>query len=126
VILIICGIVGLFSALTGGGTSDSGNVIWVVMNKVAEVTGSLMTTSIVSLGVGILLVMMMMFSGSDSGQVPKKEEQPVYRKDMPEPVSHIPPGKGKACGKCGHTNANWCVSCERCGSMLPKSTGYEW
>jgi hypothetical protein len=111
--------------LTGGGTSDSGNVIWVAMNKVAEMTGSLQMTSLIALGGGILLVIIMAITGSGSPSQ-TKAEQPVYRKDMPEPVSTIPPGKGKACAKCGHMNANWCVSCERCGSMLPKLTGYEW
>lgn len=126
VILALCGAFGLFSALTGGGTSDSGNAIWVVMNKVAEVTGSLQMTSLIAIGGGILLVTIMALSGTGSPSPSKQPQQPVYRKDMPEPVSTIPPGKGKACTKCGHMNANWCVSCERCGTMLPKLTRSDW
>lgn len=125
VILMLCGGIGLFTAMTGGGTSDSGNVIWVVMNMVAEMTGSLMVTSIIALGGGLLLILLMMAMGSGS-PAPRQPQQPVYRNDNPEPVSKIPPGKGKACGKCGHMNANWCVSCEKCGSMLPRTKSYEW
>lgn len=125
VILMLCGGIGLYTAMTGGGTSDSGNVIWVVMNMIAEMTGSLMVTSMVALGGGLLLILLMMVMGSGS-PAPRQPQQPVYRNDMPEPASKIPPGKGKACGKCGHMNANWCVSCEKCGSMLPRQKSYEW
>jgi len=125
-ILMLCGGIGLYVALTDGGTSDSGNAIWVVMNKVAEITGSLLITSLVALGIGVLLVVFTLLMGSGSEEPRKQDQQAVYRKTIDKPASTIPPGKGKVCGKCGHPNANWCVSCERCGSMLPRSTGYEW
>jgi hypothetical protein len=125
VILMVCGGIGLYTALTGDGTSDSGNVIWVVMNKVAEVTGSLMITSMATLGGGFLLVLLMMAMGPGK-KGNNNSNQPVYRNNFPEAASKIPPGKGKACPHCGHMNANWCVSCERCGSMLPRAKSYEW
>jgi len=125
-ILMLCGGIGLYVALTGGGRSDSGNAIWVVMNKVAEVTGSLLVTSLIALGSGVLLVVFTLLMGSGSEAPRRQDQQAVMRKPIDEPASTIPPGKGKACGKCGHINANWCVSCEHCGSMLPRSTGYEW
>jgi hypothetical protein len=122
-ILMLCGGIGLYVALTGGGTSNSGNVIWVVMNMVAEYTGSLLITSLIALGIGILLFVFTLLLGSGS-EAPRK--QVVLRKTTDEPAPTIPPGKGKVCSQCGYANANWYVSCEKCGSMLPRSTGYHW
>jgi hypothetical protein len=77
-ILVICGLVGLVVHLNGGGTSNSGNAIWVGMNFVAEITGSLLITSIAAMGIGMLLVLGCLLAGSDS----EPSRQPV-RQQIP-------------------------------------------
>jgi hypothetical protein len=120
-ILVICGLVGLVVHLSGGGTSNSGNAIWVVMNFVAEITGSLLITSIAAMGIGMLLVLGCLLAGGN----PESSRQPV-RQQIPSQDGSIPfqpssKGKKKACGKCGHENPEWYSICDKCGSYLRSS-----
>jgi hypothetical protein len=63
IILILCGIVGFIVYFSGGDTSHSGNAIWVVMNFVAEMVGSLLIASFGSTISGVVLVLIVLLYG---------------------------------------------------------------
>ncbi len=100
-ILILCGVVGLVMHYSGGGTADSGNVVWVVMNFIAEITGSLLYTSVASIGFGLLLVTI------TSLTVKTAQTSPTSNR-----------GQMIVCSRCGHSNPVWYAVCEKCRSQI--------
>jgi hypothetical protein len=109
-ILILCGVIGLITLYAGGGTSNSGNVIWVAMNFIAEATGSLVLTLFVSIGIGLLLVIItLLFGGSQSPAGSASGGQPNQS------------GRGSqmiVCSRCGHSNPVWYAACEKCKTQI--------
>jgi hypothetical protein len=121
IILVLCGLLGLFVQYSGGETSNSGNVIWVAVNFVGDMVGSLLIASIAALVGGVILVLGVLLTGSHSIQ----ETVPQYGGFAGDITSKftqsLKKGQILTCPRCGHSNANWFVVCEQCGKRLSVS-----
>lgn len=118
IILVLCGLLGLFVHYSGGEISNSGNVIWVAVNFVGEITGSLLTASILAVAAGGILVLGILLTGGHQVQ----EMVPQYggfAGDIPSKFTQsLKKGQILTCPRCGHNNANWFVVCEQCGKRI--------
>jgi hypothetical protein len=118
IILILCGAAGLFVNFTGGEASYSGNPIWIAMNFVADIGGSLLAVSVAAVVGGGLLVLGMLLIG--------EKQEPKYQSSgggftgygFSQNFQSNVPGQITTCTPCGHLNPAWRASCEKCGVHL--------
>jgi hypothetical protein len=112
IILILCGSIGLYVNYTEGGPSHSGNVIWVAMNFIAGITGSLLFTSIGAIGIGGLLVISTLLMRGDQGNANTTRGMTSGGNQAKNQ------GPMLTCSRCGHQNPVWFAVCEQCGAQI--------